>query len=299
MKILITGGCGFIGKALTRELLHNHIITVIDNSPNPTVNSDKCNYIFTNLCNDDNIIETEIQRNDLIIHLASPVGVSKIDKNSDTFLNEMMKINMNIFNLVKRYNKKIIFTSTSEVYHDATSAKESDNLVIGSPDKSRWGYASGKLTSEFLCKSICKNSLILRFFNITGVGDNKGVLYKMISAIKSNNSIQLYGTGNQVRSFCDQRDAVEFIKIAIEKNIFNGGIFNVGSAENYITMSDLAILCKKISNKNVNISRIDYDKIFSKNHDDILFRSPCCEKMNTVYKSKYTNADIIESMLNE
>ncbi len=95
------------------------------------------------------------------------------------------------------------------------------------------------------------------------------------------------------------RDAVEFIKIAIEKNIFNGGIFNVGSAENYITMSDLAILCKKISNKNVNISRIDYDKIFSKNHDDILFRSPCCEKMNTVYKSKYTNADIIESMLNE
>ena len=121
----------------------------------------------------------------------------------------------------------------------------------------------------------------------------------MITAIKTNNSIQLYGSGNQVRSFCDQRDAVEFIKLAINNDIFNGGIFNVGSAENSITMSDLAILCKKISKKNININKIDYDKIFSKNHDDILFRSPCCKKMNTIYKSKYTNADIIESMLNE
>ena len=296
MKILITGHNGFLGKSIVSKLYKNDEIVGIDK----VIDKDLLiRSIEHDLMVDSNIVEEEIKSSDVIIHLAGPVGVERIDYNYDTYLNDMLTINLNIFNLVKKYNKKIIFASTSEVYHDVKSAKESNNLVIGSPDKSRWGYASGKLTSEFLCKSICKKSLILRLFNITGVGDNKGVLYKMISAIKSNNNIQLYGTGEQVRSFCDQRDAVEFIKIAIDKDIFNGDIFNVGSAENCITMSELAILCKTISNKNVNIDRVDYDKIFSKNHDDILFRSPCCQKMNTVYKSIYTNADIIESMLNE
>lgn len=296
MRVLITGHNGFLGKSIVSKLYKNYEIVGIDKviDQNTRIKSIEHDLKFYS-----NTVEEEIESSDIIIHLAGPVGVERIDYNYDTYLNDMLAINLNIFNLVKKYNKKIIFASTSEVYHDVKSAKESDNLVIGSPDKSRWGYASGKLTSEFLCKSICKNSLILRFFNITGSGDNKGVLYKMISAIKSNNDIQLYGTGEQVRSFCDQRDAVEFIKIAIDNDVFNGDIFNVGSAENCITMSDLAILCKGVSNKNVNVSRIDYDKIFSKNHDDILYRSPCCIKMNTLYKSKYSNVNIIESMLNE
>lgn len=296
MKVLITGHNGFLGKSIVSKLHNNKKIVGVDKDTSdvPLIKSIEHDLMFYS-----SIVEKEIKSSDIIIHLAGPVGVERIDYNHDTYLNDMLTINLNVFNLVKKYNKKIIFASTSEVYHDVISANETDNLVIGSPDKSRWGYASGKLTSEFLCKSLCQNSLILRFFNITGVGDNKGVLHKMITAIKTNNSIQLYGSGNQVRSFCDQRDAVEFIKLAINNDIFNGGIFNVGSAENSITMSDLAILCKKISKKNININKIDYDKIFSKNHDDILFRSPCCKKMNTIYKSKYTNADIIESMLNE
>lgn len=300
MKILITGGCGFIGKALTRQLLHEkHNVTVIDNSPNIILNSDKCNYIFTDLCNkNDNIIETEIQRNDLIIHLASPVGVLKIDKNADTFLNEMVQMNINIFNLVKKYNKKIIFSSTSEVYFNSINAKETDNLVIGSPDKARWGYASGKLTSEFLCKSLCKNSIILRFFNATGVGDNKGVLYQFINSIKNNKDIQIYGNGEQVRSLCDIRDVVKFISTIITKQ-YKGEIYNVGNDNNVITINNLAKLCLSISKSNNSIIYNKYKEIFSNNYDDIITRIPNCDKMKKIITSQYTNKNIIKSMLNE
>tara|TARA_R110000787_G_scaffold15338_5_gene47361 strand:+ start:11921 stop:12811 length:891 start_codon:yes stop_codon:yes gene_type:complete len=294
MKILITGHSGFIGSSIISQLHLDNKIVGIDKLP---FNNEHIKTVVHDLTTHSDIVEEEVKSCDIIIHLAGPVGVDKIDNTSDTYLNNMLLININIFNLVKKYNKKIIFTSTSEVYHEANNSSESDDLVIGNPEKSRWGYASGKLTSEFLCKSLCKKSLILRFFNITGKGDNKGVLHKMTSAIKTNKNIKIYGSGMQVRSFCDIRDAVEFIKIIMSKDIFTGEIYNVGSENNVITMSELASLCKSLSNKDVNIDKVKYDDIFSKNHDDILYRKPNCKKMNKIYKSKYNNQDIIESML--
>lgn len=292
MKIILTGGNGFIGKSLIYKLKEHDIIS-IDKKIDTTFNG---NQIISDLCYNDKCIEDEIKKCDLVIHLASPVGVKNIDINADIFLEELLKINLNIFNLVKKYNKKIIFLSTSEVYLNNADAKESDILNIGVPDKLRWGYASGKLTSEFLCRSLCKKSIIIRPFNITGVGDNKGVLYKIIESIKNEENIIVHGNGNQIRSFCDIRDFTNFISLII-KNNFDGSIYNVGNKNNKLSIKELSHLCIKIANSKMNILFKKYNDIYSDNFDDIQVRVPNCVKMNKIYKAKYNMENIIKSML--
>tara|TARA_R110000787_G_scaffold179012_3_gene290751 strand:+ start:596 stop:1486 length:891 start_codon:yes stop_codon:yes gene_type:complete len=296
MKILITGGNGFIGKALSTKL-HSlgYTVTAIDKSTNK--NKLPYRYISCDLTNNDSTLEKEIGECDIIFHLASPVGIDRIDNESDTFLNDMLKINLNVFNLVKKYDKKIYFSSTSEVYHNTNLANERDNLTIGCPDKSRWGYASGKLTSEFLCKSLCTNSTILRFFNVTGFGDNKGVLFKMVNAIKNNKDISIYGTGDQCRTFCDIKDAVNFMLELITRDVYIGDIFNIGNECNMITIKDLADICIDTTKSDVNILYKKYNEVFSDNYGDIINRKPDCTKMNTIYTSKYNITDIIGSLL--
>lgn len=292
MKILLTGGNGFIGKSLIYKLKEHDIISV-DKKTDTTFNG---NQIISDLYYHDKCVEDEIKKCDLVIHLASPVGVKNIDINADIFLEELLKINLNIFNLVKKYNKKIIFLSTSEVYLNNEDAKESDILNIGVPDKLRWGYASGKLTSEFLCKSLCKKSIIIRPFNITGVGDNKGVLYNIIKSIKNEENIIVHGNGNQIRSFCDIRDFSNFISLII-KNNFDGSVYNVGNKNNKLSIKELSHLCIKIANSKMNILLKEYNDVYSDNFDDIQVRVPNCVKMNKIYKAKYNMVNIIKSML--
>lgn len=294
MKILITGCSGFIGKALVERLSNDNDIVGIDIGECVNYNIEYINHDLTELNNN---IESKIKECDIVIHLAGPVGVERIDYEYKTYLADMLSINLNIFNLINKYNKNVIFASTSEVYFNTKYANETDNLIIGSPIKSRWGYASGKLTSEFLCKSLCKNNIILRFFNVTGKGDNKGVAYKMSSAITKNNNITLYGSGNQVRTLCDIRDAVEFIYNLIQNDIYDGDIYNVGNEKNTISMLYLAKCFIKLSSKNINIQYKQIEDVFSKNHADIEYRKPCCYKMEKIYKPRYDVQDIIQSML--
>ena len=90
----------------------------------------------------------------------------------------------------------------------------------------------------------------MRFFNVTGVGDNKGVLFKIIDAIKRNTDIDIYGTGNQCRTFCDIKDAVNFMSELIYRDVYNGDIFNIGNEDNIVSIHDLAKICMNISKTN-------------------------------------------------
>jgi UDP-glucose 4-epimerase len=208
----------------------------------------------------------------------------------------MLKINLKVFNLVKKYDKKIVFFSTSEVYKDNVAASENDDLIIGNPEYPRWGYSSGKLTSEFLCKSLCKKSIIIRPFNICGKYDKKGVLYQFIKNIKNNLNVIIHGDGHQTRSFCDVRDLIEFLNI-INHLDFSGEIYNIGNSNNFISMHNLAKLCISLANSNVEIDYVDYKHCFSEKHRDIYNRRPNCMKMNALYVPKYNITDIIQNLL--
>lgn len=284
MKILITGGDGFIGRACIEDWSNIHDITSLDKKSG------------VDLCSDTYTLEWSIAECDVVYHAASPVGIDLIDAHRDSFLNDMIKMNLKVFNLVKKHNKKIVFFSTSEVYKECQEAKEEDDLTIGSPDVPRWGYASGKLTSEFLCKSLCRQSVIIRPFNISGKGDCKGVLSSFIRSIKSGQDIVVHGDGSQTRAFCDVRDLVGFLN-ALNTKKFEGQIYNVGNPKNKISMFKLAQLCKTLAGSNVDIVLSDYSTRFSKEHRDILKRSPDCTKMNALYSAKYSLEDTILHMI--
>jgi nucleoside-diphosphate-sugar epimerase len=284
MNLVITGGDGFIGRSCIDQWSSIHNITSLDKLSGVDISSDS------------NILESSIINCDVVYHAASPVGIDLIDQHRDSFLNDMIKMNLKVFNLVKKYNKKIVFFSTSEVYKDCDGASENDNLTIGSPNIPRWGYASGKLTSEFLCKSLCPQSVIIRPFNICGVYDRKGVLFSFMNSIRSGSDICIHGNGNQVRSFCDIRDLVAFLDI-LNSHEFNGEIYNVGNSENYISINELAKLCIDISNSSVKINYAQYSDCFSDKHRDIMYRKPNCAKMYDLYRPQYNLIDIIKSML--
>ena len=284
MKILITGGDGFIGRACVENWSNIHDVTSLDKKSG------------VDLCSDTYALEWSITECDVVYHAASPVGIDLIDAHRDSFLNDMIKMNLKVFNLVKKHNKKIVFFSTSEVYKDCDTAVETDNLTIGTPDIPRWGYASGKLTSEFLCKSLCPQSVIIRPFNISGKGDNKGVLSSFIRSIKNGQDIVVHGDGTQTRAFCDVRDLVGFLNV-INTQKFIGQIYNVGNPKNQISIFKLAQLCKTLSSSNIDIVLSDYSTYFSREHRDILKRSPDCSKMNLLYTAKYNLEDIIMNIL--
>jgi UDP-glucose 4-epimerase len=284
MKILITGGDGFIGRACVENWSTIHDITSLDKKSG------------IDICSDSPTLEWSIANCDIVYHLASPVGIDLIDQHRDSFLNDMIKMNLKVFNFVKKHDKKIVFFSTSEVYKDCDAAVETDDLTIGAPDIPRWGYASGKLTSEFLCKSLCSQSVIIRPFNICGRGDHKGVVSSFIRSIKGGKNIVVHGDGTQTRAFCDVRDLVGFLNV-INTQKFNGQIYNVGNPKNSSSILELAQLCKKLSCSNIDILLSDYSVHFSSKHRDILKRSPNCSKMNLLYDARYSLEDTILHML--
>ena len=193
----------------------------------------------------------------------------------------------------------MIFASTSEVYGNTSEAKETDTLQIGSPEVLRWGYACGKLMSEFLLRSYKTRSTIIRFFNVTGVGQvstHGMVLPTFIERALRGEDLFVYGDGQQYRTFCDVRDAVLMLR-SILTDDHSDEIYNIGNPHNNINILDLAKLVVALTNSSSRIVLRDYAKDFSDDHGEIFERRPNTDKIDNICKATHTIEDIIISML--
>lgn len=311
--VIITGGMGFIGGHLTLKLLSmGYSVYVVDNlitasfSPTDTRFSKNKNFNFYHFdlteANATNLrhFEKLVRESDYFFHFASPVGVVHIDHDPNQAITNLNIINQNVLQLLVKYKIKTFFASSSEVYGNCINATENDDLVIGNPGQLRWGYACGKLMMEFLLRSYQIPHLSMRFFNVTGAGQSSlhgMVLPRFIRSAVNNENIEIYGSGNQLRAFCDVEDAVNFIVVLLERDIFDSEIFNVGNDANAVTINDLARLVISVTNSSSTLSYLNFSKVFSAECADILKRTPNISKMRCLYVPKISIVDCIKKTL--
>lgn len=302
MNILITGGCGFIGSHLAKHYLdQGHNVTCIDNYNTSKPNNNATNFdLDLSVMSVDTIdrLKKLLTDADLVYHLASPVGVRYIDQDPASCVRDMHNINNILFPLFKQHNSRVIFASTSEVYGNNNNARETDSLVIGPTDVLRWGYACGKLMSEFLIKSYEIPYTTVRFFNIVGPGqlaEHGMVLPTFIEKAMTGSDLIIYGDGRQTRSFCDIRDAVAMLdKITGDEHI--GETYNIGT-DTEVTIYELA---NKVISTTNSISRIvykQYEDCFTRQSKDILNRRANIDKIKKLYKPKFDLTDTIKSII--
>lgn len=303
MKVLITGGTGFIGSHLA-DMHQNRgdDVVIIDNlSTSHQGSSDRKELIRFNLgeAQDMSIVEERLRWADLVYHMASSVGVKYVDRDPRGTLRNSFNINNALFPLFEKYTNRVVFASTSEVYGNTPEAHETDTLRIGSPDTLRWGYACGKLMSEFLLKTYDFPSTVVRFFNVTGprqLSAHGMVLPTFIDRVTRGEDIVVYGDGKQYRSFCDIRDAVQMLDIVSGPDHVDE-IYNIGNPNNTVTMTQLAEQVITAINKDIQIVYKSYDEAFSKDFGEIYERRPNIDKISKYYHPRFTIQDIIESMI--
>lgn len=297
MKYLLLGGAGFIGTHLSKKLIADgHSVTIIDNCVTSKPPQNDVTFYREDISNFDKLDEL-VKDSDVIYFLAGSVGVKHIIENPHVTLMNNISLAYKVVQSISKYNKLVLFTSTSEVYGNGPFS-ESNSLDIGSPENLRWSYASAKLTTEFMIASIGCPYRILRLFNVVGPGqlaDYGMVLPRFINSAKNNENITVYGEGDQFRSFCHVGDAIEMIT-QIENS--ENGIYNIGS-DNKITILDLAKKVKEITSSKSEIIKIPLDKVYVKNGGDIQKRLPDLTKLkNTiVYKNNHNMEDIIRDMI--
>ena len=308
MRVLITGGAGFVGSSLAKSLIHDgHEVYIIDNfstGRDTNVHGINNEYIFDLDLTDPvciPVVDYILQHVDVCYHFAASIGVKLVqEKPKETFLNST-KINDNLFPLFEKNNTKVIFSSTSEVYGETKNkdgSKETDHLEIHPVQKPRGSYACSKLFSEFMIRAHSFPTVIVRFFNIVGptqVPDYGHVLPRFIECAVNNVTVPVYGSGQQVRSFCDIRDAVEMLKLLMD-DIHNNEIYNIGNDNNVCDVSTLAKEVITVVNSRSFIEHIAFKDALGDQFEEIYVRYPNTDKINKYYTCKYNLKDIIRNI---
>ncbi|HOV21509.1 MAG TPA: GDP-mannose 4,6-dehydratase [bacterium] len=315
MKYLITGGAGFIGSHIVEELLkrNSEIFVLDDLSTGSLLNvkdflRNENFHIFIDTILNEHITEELVRRSDFVFHLASVVGVKRVMENPiDSLIINILGTH-NVLKSCVKYNKKVLITSTSEIYGKNKNVpfNEETDIVIGSTKKKRWSYACSKAIDEFLAFAYNEEQnlsvIIVRLFNTVGSRqtDKYGmVIPKFVKQALKNEVITVFGDGNQTRCFISVKDVVETLLKLIEKKEAYGDVFNVGSDEE-VKIKDLSFKIKEITGSKSEIKFISPEKIYTSGFEDMERRVPDTSKIKKIidFKIKYSLEDIIKDVVN-
>jgi len=289
MKILVTGGAGFIGSHLVdRLLLDGHQVVVVDilstgrknnleqHDLNPNFRLSKSSILNLSL------LESEMQDIDYVFHLAAAVGVFTIVNNPLESLLTNIRGTENVLEMASKFQVPVFLTSSSEVYgkNVSDSLYENSDRILGSPTTLRWSYSEAKAIDESLAFAyFVERQLpvrIVRFFNTVGprqLGTYGMVVPRFIKAALNNEQILIYGSGKQTRCFAHVLDVVDaVIAVAFAKNTL-GKVLNVGN--NFeISMNELAETIIERTNSSSKIVHVPYEEAYGEGFEDMERRVP-------------------------
>lgn len=303
-KYLVTGGAGFIGSHLTEKLLREgNKVTIIDDLSTGNLKNleeykgdENLEIVIDSILND-SLMKKLISETDEVFHLASSVGVELIMKNPIHTIENIFMGTAVVFKHASKYRKKVLLTSTSEVYGKSLDVpfREDGDRVEGPTTINRWAYANAKSLDEFLALAYFQTSklpvVIVRLFNTVGPrqsGDYGMVIPKMINAGLKNKNIQVYGDGLQTRCFCHVKDVINALCSLMKTKDSFGEVINVGS-DNEISMFKLAELVSQSLNNNSKISMIPYEEVYPKGgFEDMKRRVPSIDKIDNLINWKPT-----------
>jgi UDP-glucose 4-epimerase len=292
--ILVTGGAGFIGSHLAERLLADgNSVVVIDDFSTGSADNLRAAASHPNL----RVIESRIStcselpqlaaRAGAIYHLAAAVGVELVVKSPIHTLETNLHETEVLLKAASENRTPVLLASTSEVYGKSEKPvfSEEDDLLIGPPNRSRWGYACSKLMDEFLALAYAQEKslpvTITRLFNTVGprqTGRYGMVLPRFIAAAKRGQSLMVYGDGLQSRCFCFVKDTVEALVRLQNCPAARGEVFNIGSTEE-ISILELARLVVKTLGAKSAIELIPYDQAYTSGFEDMRRRKPGIEKL--------------------
>jgi len=314
MKILITGGAGFIGSHLSEKLLNaGHKVTVIDNlstgefaNIKHLASNPNFSYVIDSILNKD-VLEPLVKKSDQIYHLAAAVGVKYIIDNPLLSLKTNIQGTENVLELANKYKCRILVASTSEIYgkNNKVPFKEEDDRILGSTHISRWSYSSAKAIDEFLSLAYYREKklpvVIVRCFNTVGPrqsGQYGMVIPKFVKAALLNHPITIFGDGKQSRCFCDVTDVIEGMVRLMNSEEATGHIFNVGNDES-ISIEELAIKIKDLTESESKIDYIKYEDAFEEGFEDMRRRVPDLTKIKEAvgYETKHDLEGILKRVI--
>ena len=322
MKVLITGGCGFIGGHLCELLVKKgHTVVALDDLSTGSmrnVESLKANKRFAfvkgNICNA-RIVDRLVRECDIVFHLASVVGVKLVCDEPVRTIETMADGTSIVIKACRKYMRKVLVASTSEVYGKGVKVpfSEDDDRLMGATSIRRWAYANCKAMDEFLALAHYYEAklpvVIVRFFNTVGprqTGMYGMVVPRFVKAALNNEPITVYDDGKQSRCFCHVLDVVE----AIEKLMFHcpaavGQVINVGNPKE-VTIGDLAKFVKRQLKSKSEIRNISFEEAYpGGGFEDMRRRVPCIKKIKKLIGFKPTRTlkdivrDVAESIKNE
>lgn len=313
MNFLITGGAGFIGGHLTEKLLAlGHKVIVIDNystgSPRnlaAVANSPALQVIEADLL-DCSELEMLIAGTDVIYHLAAAVGVELVVHDPVRTIRTNVEGSARVLELAAKYHKRVILASTSEVYGKSANPEfnENDDLLIGCPIRSRWSYACSKLLDEFYLMAYHRNmnlpGTVVRFFNTVGprqTGQYGMVIPRFVQAALNNQTLKVYGSGDQSRCFCHVFDTVRALAALADCPESIGKIYNIGGTSP-VSIKELAEQIISQLGSSSAIELIPYEQAYEHGFEDMLRRKPDTRAIKSLinWQPEHDLCDIINDV---
>ena len=294
MKILITGGAGFIGSHLSNYLLsQNQQVVILDNfsegdvkNQSQLIEGNKLSIVKGSIL-DQELVAKLMKEVTHCYHLAAALGVVKINDDPIASFETNLKGSQIILNTAANVGARTLLASSSEIYgkNPNMPLKEDSDRVLGSPQVARWSYSEAKAMDELHAIELYKHKSfpvsIARFFNTVGPrqsGSYGMVLPRFVKAAISNQPLTVYGDGTQSRTFCSVRDVVDALVLLMDSKESIGQAFNIGST-NEITITELAQKVIKLTNSTSEIVHKKHSEVFGDHFEEPQRRVPDISKI--------------------